>query len=115
MSNQTILVSGATGTNGGALITTLSTKDVTVRALVRDKSAAEGGFPAGVEIVEGDLADPQSLARAFEGVDKAYIVTAVQPNTTELFQNFYDAAKAAGVSQLVKFSGLGASTTSSSE
>jgi len=115
MDIPTILISGATGTNGRALIAALSGKDVKLRALVRNPETAKRLFPDQVELTEGDLADPSSLARAFEGVDKAYVVTAVLPNTIELFQNYYDAAKAAGVSQLVKFSGLGASTHSPSE
>ena len=114
MAPSRILVAGATGTNGRALLEALRGTNVTVRALLRSAAAADS-FAPDVEIVEGDLTYPASLARAFEGVDKAYVVTAVQSNTVELFGNFYDAAKAAGVRHLVKFSGLGASQDSPSE
>ena len=48
-------------------------------------------------------------------MEKAYIVTAVLPDTVELLSNFYDAARTAGVRHIVKFSGLGASQDSPSE
>ncbi len=110
-----ILVAGATGTNGRALLDALSGRNVIVRAFVRSAEAARNLLPQEVEVAEGDLSDPASLAAAFDGVDKAYVVTAVLPDTVELFRNFYDAASAAGVRHLVKFSGLGASQDSPSE
>ncbi len=115
MTSTRILVAGATGTNGRALLDALAGSDVNVRALVRSAANARDSISPDVEVVEGDLTDPASLGRAFDDVDKAYIVTAVLPNTVELFGNFFDAAKAAGVNHLVKFSGLGASRESPSE
>ena len=115
MTATRILVAGATGTNGRALLGALSGAGVTVRAFVRSIDAARDSIAPGVELAEGDLSDPGSLAAAFEGVDKAYVVTAVLPETVQLFRNFFDAAREAGVRHLVKFSGLGASTDSPSE
>lgn len=115
MTGPRILIAGATGSNGRALITTLSEKAVRLRALVRNTEAAAEVLPGHVEIVAGDLSHPESMRSAFDGVDRAYVVTAVHPQTVTLFDNFYAAAKQAGVKQLVKFSGLGASTASSSE
>ncbi|WP_299404781.1 SDR family oxidoreductase [uncultured Roseobacter sp.] len=109
-----ILIAGANGTNGRALTDELRKHgEVIPRALVRDTASVE--FGDGVEIVEGDLADHQSLAAAFDGVGKAYIVTSIQPNTIDLFQNFFRAAKAADVTHIVKFSGLGSDVNSASE
>ncbi|MBO9410794.1 MULTISPECIES: SDR family oxidoreductase [unclassified Ruegeria] len=115
MSTSKILIAGATGTNGRALIDTLVAKGVAVRALVRNIESARATLLDGIELVQGDLGGPDSLSAAFDGVDKAYVVTAVQPNTVELFHNFYDAAQAADVSHVVKFSGMGASEASPSE
>ncbi|MDJ0709551.1 MAG: SDR family oxidoreductase [Woeseiaceae bacterium] len=115
MTAPRILVAGATGTNGRALLDALSNTDVIVRAFVRSTDAARESLAPEIEVAEGDLADPISLAAAFEGVDKAYVVTAVLPNSVALFRNFFDAAKDAGVRQVVKFSGLGASNDSPSE
>ncbi|MFY0310484.1 SDR family oxidoreductase [Leisingera sp. D0M16] len=114
MTQAPILIAGATGMNGRALIDALrKTGGAAVRALVRDPAKARLGDD--VEVVQGDLADPASLARAFDGIDKAYIVTAIQPGTLSLFRNFFDAAKAADVKHVVKFSGLGSSVDSPSK
>jgi uncharacterized protein YbjT (DUF2867 family) len=65
-----ILVTGATGLNGGELVRRLSARGVAVRALVRDATGAnapkvaELSRLAGVEVAEGDMARPPTLAPA---------------------------------------------------
>ncbi|MEL7071045.1 MAG: SDR family oxidoreductase [Cyanobacteria bacterium J06581_3] len=103
-----ILIAGATGTNGRMLTTLLAQAGHQVRALVRNPSTAQSLVQPNVELYEGDLAKPGSLEGAFKGVDKAFIVTAITPNTVELFQNFFDAAKRTTKAHIVKFSALGA-------
>ncbi|MEM9760450.1 MAG: SDR family oxidoreductase [Pseudomonadota bacterium] len=113
---ERILIAGATGTNGRALIEKLRTDSrVRLRALVRDPGSPAADFGGAVEVVMGDLAVPESLTAAFDGVDRAYVVTAIRPDARLLFENFFAAASAAGVTQVVKFSGLGASSDSPSE
>ena len=63
---MTILVIGATGTVGSQVIEQLTKRAADVRALVRDTTKAN--FPAGVDIVQGDLLDVDSLRSAFAGV-----------------------------------------------
>jgi nucleoside-diphosphate-sugar epimerase len=58
------LVSGATGFLGGHLLSRLREKGFRVRALARQTSDIAGLVQSGVEIVEGDVADQQSLRRA---------------------------------------------------
>ncbi|GLS27485.1 SDR family oxidoreductase [Marinibactrum halimedae] len=112
----TVLIAGATGTNGKALVHALSDHpNIKPRALVRNIESARKQLGNKIDLVQGDLSDIKSLKRAFVDVQKAYIVTAIQNYTVELFYNFFVAAKEAGVSQLVKFSGLGASVDSPSE
>lgn len=112
----TVLIAGATGTNGIALVEALKPrKDITIRAMVRNLDKARSVLGDDVELVAADLSEPDSLKSAFEGVDKAYIVTAIQPNTIDLFSNFFDAAISAKVNHVVKYSGLGSSITSPSE
>ena len=63
-----ILVSGATGLNGSAIIREFVRAREPVRALVRnrDKAKAFGDAP-GVEILVGDMSKPETLGAAFEG------------------------------------------------
>lgn len=64
-----ILVAGATGMLGGAIVRNLVATGEPVRALVRNPSAEAAMEQAGVEPVRGDLKDPASLDRACDGVD----------------------------------------------
>jgi uncharacterized protein YbjT (DUF2867 family) len=78
---NTILVTGATGNQGGAVLRNLVGKGFTLRAMTRkpDGDAAKALASQGVEIVTGDLDDEASLERALAG---AWGVFAVQ-NTWE--------------------------------
>ncbi|MFI6816787.1 SDR family oxidoreductase [Nonomuraea sp. NPDC050328] len=67
-----ILVTGATGNVGRHVVTQLAEAGVPVRALVRDPSRT--AFPAGVEVVRGDLTDPASLEPALDGVEDVFLV-----------------------------------------
>jgi uncharacterized protein YbjT (DUF2867 family) len=79
--NTTILVTGATGKQGGALIDELAGKGFHLRAMTRhpDGEAAQKLSARGVEVIAGDLDDAASLERAAAG---AWGVFAVQ-NTWE--------------------------------
>ncbi|MFF3458498.1 NAD(P)H-binding protein [Streptomyces sp. NPDC002730] len=70
---ENILVTGATGTVGRQVVAELLDRGHTVRALTRDPAKAD--FPAGVEVVQGDLTDPDSLAAALEGVTGLHLIT----------------------------------------
>jgi uncharacterized protein YbjT (DUF2867 family) len=65
-----ILVTGATGQQGGATIKALLGQDFELRAMTRkpDGPAARALASQGVAVVQGDLDDAGSLARALEGV-----------------------------------------------
>lgn len=71
-----ILVTGATGAQGGALIPLLLQHGFTVRALTRDpgKPSAQALAQQGVEVVAGDLDDEASLNRACDGCDGVFSV-----------------------------------------
>ena len=112
MNSSKILIAGATGTNGRELIRQLSLQRVAVKALVRDVKQAAYLAGDSVDLVEGDLADVASLAPALAGIEKAFIVTAIHPDSTKWFEHFYSAAIEAGVQHVVKFSGLSASKES---
>ncbi|ETK37533.1 NmrA/HSCARG family protein [Microbispora sp. ATCC PTA-5024] len=108
-SERTILVTGATGNQGGAAARRLLADGWRVRALVRDPSApaARALAEAGAEPVAGDMLDRASLDAAMAG---AYGVFSVQPSRqaphfledeVRMGVNVADAAHAAGAGHIV--------------
>lgn len=102
-----ILVTGATGVNGTALLRRLSAHGVAVRALVRNPAKAEAiaALPH-VEIAQGDMARPETLAAALRDVDRAMLISSSDPMMLDVQTNFIDAAAKAGVRHVVKLSGI---------
>jgi len=102
-----ILVTGATGLNGKELLRRLSARGIAARALVRHPAKAEAiaALPH-VEIVQGDLARPETLAAALQDIDRAMLISSSDPHMLDVQSNFIDAAKKAGVRHVVKLSGI---------
>ncbi|GAA3563912.1 NmrA family NAD(P)-binding protein [Amycolatopsis ultiminotia] len=105
-----ILLTGATGTIGGALARRLAADGIPFRALVRRGSVA---IP-GAEVIVGDLDDPATLPEAFADVDQFFLNTAgpypdERPVITQQLAAI-DAAVAAGAEHIVKVSAVGART-----
>ena len=102
-----ILVTGATGLNGKELLRVLSASGVAVRALVRNPAKAEAiaALP-NVDVVQGDMAHPETLAAGLRGVDRAMLISSSDPMMLDVQTNFIDAAKQAGVKHVVKLSGI---------
>jgi uncharacterized protein YbjT (DUF2867 family) len=63
-----VLVAGATGRLGGLIVAALQARGVAVRALARDATRARGTLPAEVEIVAGDLREPEGFAAVLQDV-----------------------------------------------
>ena len=99
-----ILVTGATGNVGGGVIASLTAMGANARALVRDKSKAQGLRDAGVEVVIADLNKPATLDAAFSGVDRVFLATPVSPDQVSLARNAIAAAKRAGSPHIVRLS-----------
>ncbi|NTU79330.1 MAG: NAD(P)H-binding protein [Chloroflexales bacterium] len=68
-----ILVIGATGMLGKPVAERLHAEGFAVRALARSPERARNLLPAGVEIVQGDVAEPDTLARALDGCAGVHI------------------------------------------
>ena len=103
----TVLVTGATGNQGGAVTRALLNRGHKVRALTRNTGSASSRKLAdrGAEPVQGNLDDMQSVARALQGVDAFYLMGSpfeigVDAETQQGFA-LVDAARAAGVGHLV--------------
>ena len=102
-SEKIILVTGATGRQGGAVYRQLQKKGFKLRALVRDPNSNQARqlMSYGEEVFQGSLDDPNSLMRAMDGV---YGVFSVQPHTANEIQQgvaVIEAAKRQGVSHFV--------------
>ena len=102
-----ILVTGATGLIGGAVLRRLSQAGVPARALTRDMKKAQ--TMPGVTWVAGDLGKPETLPAAFEGAKTLFLLTHYLEDMVELQHNAIAAARAAGVTHVVKVSAFAAS------
>ncbi|AUS81649.1 NAD(P)-dependent oxidoreductase [Actinoalloteichus sp. AHMU CJ021] len=100
-----ILVTGATGAIGGNVLRLLAGGEHPVRALSRTPSSVP--TLSGVEAVQGDFTDPDSLRRALDGVSAVLLVTVPNPPTVAHDVALLDAAVSAGVRRVVKLSAIG--------
>jgi uncharacterized protein YbjT (DUF2867 family) len=91
-----ILVTGATGNTGSALVPALLDAGVQVRAFVRDEEKARPLKDHGAEVVVGDLDKPETLDAAVKGVDKIYLVNWNGPTQAQQAINVIEAAKRTG-------------------
>ncbi|WP_280468894.1 NAD(P)H-binding protein [Nocardia cyriacigeorgica] len=99
-----ILVTGATGNVGTALLKELHTQGIAqVGALTRDASRAE--FPEGVQVFEGDFTDLTSLKPALDGVRSMFLLPRMGSDA-----DIIDAARQAGVEHVVLVSSITVST-----
>jgi uncharacterized protein YbjT (DUF2867 family) len=99
-----ILITGATGNTGSALVPALRNAGVDVRIFVRNESKAQPLKELGVEVVIGDLDKPETIAPAVQGVDKIYLLTWNGPTQEQQANNAIKAAKQAGDLHLVRHS-----------
>ena len=95
-----ILVTGATGNIGSALVRELHACGAgPLRGLTRD--AARAMFPEGVEAAEGDFGEPESWERALGGVRSLFLVSRLGPDA-----QLIEAARLAGVEHVVLVSSI---------
>jgi len=113
-----VLVTGATGKQGGHLVRELLARGHAIRALTRkpDSPAAAALAQRGVTIVTGNFEDQNSLERAARGVDTVFAMSTpfesgAQTETREGI-NIVRAASTAGVTHLVYTSVAGADRAS---
>lgn len=108
----TLLLTGATGFVGGELLGTLRSRE-RVRCLVRDASKLQDSD--GLDTVEADLGEPDSLQPALEGVREVYyLVHSMEPGVEGGFaerdrqaaQNFCEIANSCGVRRTIYLGGV---------
>jgi len=118
ITNKTVLITGATGRQGGAVIRHMLPKGWKLRALTRNpgSATAQDLTRQGIDVAQGDLEDPTSLERAAHG---AYGIYSVQDfwsvgakREVQQGKNLAEAAKKAGVEHFVYSSVGGAERNS---
>jgi hypothetical protein len=107
-----ILIAGATGANGTELIKRLSSAGAPIRAMARKPRKDSNSVPPGVEFVADDFDDPESLRKALNGVDRAFLVTNSSEKVEAQQLRFVELARAAGVQHIVYLSQLQAASNS---
>lgn len=108
------LVTGATGYIGGLLVPRLLEAGLEVRAMARNPDKlADADWRDDVEVVRGDLTEPESLTQAFDGTDVVYYLVHSMGTSKDFVaeekrsaRNVVEAARRAGVRRLVYLSGL---------
>jgi uncharacterized protein YbjT (DUF2867 family) len=106
-SNTLILVTGATGAQGGATARELLTAGFRVRVLTRhpDSKAASALAAIGAEVSRGDMGDAASLAVAMQGADVVFSVQVPDASSTDSERRhgfaLVETARKAGVSQFI--------------
>jgi uncharacterized protein YbjT (DUF2867 family) len=99
-----LLVTGATGNAGAALIARLSERGVPLRAFVRNRAQARAIALPGVDLVEGDFNRPETFAPALDGADSLLLLIPSSADVEKQQRDFVDAARHCGVKRVVKLS-----------
>jgi uncharacterized protein YbjT (DUF2867 family) len=102
-----ILVTGASGTVGRAVLAEVSRSGEKHRAMYRSKPEAVK-VAGGTEAIVADFSDKKSLAEALRGVASVFLVCSPVPDLVQLEANAIEASEAAGVRRIVLHSALGA-------
>ena len=113
--SERILVTGATGYIGGRLVPQLLQEGYRVRVLVRSRGRVlSRPWSDQVEILTGDIFEPQTLAEVLAGVDSAYyLIHSMSQGSNfhnldlEAARAFGQAAQRAGVDRIIYLGGLG--------
>lgn len=100
--SMTILITGASGAIGRQVVQQLVGRGAAVRALVRDPAKID--FPAGVDVVRGDLLDVASLRSALNGVSTLFLLNGVVPDEFTQALMTLNLAREAGIDRIVYLS-----------
>jgi len=102
-----ILVTGASGTVGKAVLSEVARSGAKHKAMYRSAEEAAKA-PARTATVVADFSRKETLAPALRGVESVYLVCSPIPDLPQLESNMIEASVAAGVKHIVLSSALGA-------
>lgn len=106
MTDKPLLLTGANGRTGRAIIKAMVAGGIPVRAFIRDAAQADELKALGVaECAVGDMTDAASIAAAMKGAGKLlHIGPPMHPDEVEITQRFIDAALAEGLAHFIYYS-----------
>ena len=114
MTPERILLTGATGYVGGRLLGELLDAGHRVRCFARDPSRLRSRVAPDVDVVQGDVEDPASVASGLEDIDVAYYLVHAMGGRADFEERdrraattFAREAKRAGVRRIIYLGGLG--------
>ena len=107
-----ILITGAAGKTGLTLAEQLADTKVPFRALVHSALKEPLLTRWTTDIVVGDYGDRAAMERAFDGIERAFLVSPASPDQVKVQTALVDIAKKKGVKHIVKLSALGTSSES---
>ena len=103
MTQAKILVTGATGKTGGAVVDQLVRRGVPVRAVVRSKDERSARLERlGVEVVIADMFDPDQVFDAIRGTQRAYYLPFFHPYMIQAAATFAAVARQAKLEAIVQ-------------
>jgi uncharacterized protein YbjT (DUF2867 family) len=108
----TILVLSGNSAVGSETVRQLVAQGVAVRGGVRDTSKAASLSRIGAEVVHADLARPDTLDAALNGIRHVLLSTGADPEIAAVHAGLYGPARAAGVDHVVRISVVGADVRS---
>jgi uncharacterized protein YbjT (DUF2867 family) len=97
-----ILVTGAGGNVGSALIAQLSASGIPFRAAYHSAEDARKAAKAGIDAVTVEMSDPATIRAALADVSRVFLLGAMSPEQTRNESNVVEAAISAGVRHIVK-------------
>jgi uncharacterized protein YbjT (DUF2867 family) len=103
-----VLVCGAGGTVGRAVLSALRRRGVPAAALVRSDAAEERLRGSADEFRRADMADAEATRMALTGVESVFLLTKPAPTQLALEANMLEQIRAAGVERVVRVSVIGA-------
>lgn len=108
MKKEVYTITGSTGTIGSELVRLLSSKNVSVRAVMRNYNRIQEQLP-NVHWIKANLSDDALLEGVLAGTTRLFILTGNRPGFGETQIKIIEEAKKSGVEHIVKLSALGAS------
>ena len=110
--SRTTLITGATGDIGTALTGMLADAGASFRVLCRRPEQMADFTARGIDVVQGDLADPGSMRAALSGCQQLFLLPPASPDLEHLARTAVDAARDTDVEHIVKISAADADPAS---